>query len=116
MSSVVSLQAVDAFFRTHDDGEGRVVEPFYVLNRFDVSIPLHRDVREVLRQQLGDRLLPFILRRSPTVNEALAEGMTVVDYAPKSPVTEDYANLSNWIRGLSAPASRAFRGVRWSER
>jgi cellulose synthase operon protein YhjQ len=116
MSSVVSLQAVDAFFRTHDDGDGHTSQPFYVLNRFDASLPLHLDVREVLRERLGDRLLPFALRRSAAVSEALAEGMTVVDYAPNTPINDDYANLSNWIRSISVPASGGFRGVRWSER
>ncbi len=55
--------------------------PFYLLNGFDASLPLHLDVREVLRGKLGERLLPFAVRRSPAVSEALAEGMTVIDYA-----------------------------------
>jgi hypothetical protein len=42
--------------------------------------------------------------------------MTVMDYAPGSPVAEDYMNLAGWLRSLSAPAAQAFRGVRWSER
>ncbi len=70
----------------------------YVLNQFDASLPLHLDVREVLRRQLGDRLLPFVIRRSPAVSEALAEGMTVVDYAPEAPVAEDYMNIAGWLR------------------
>lgn len=116
MNSVVSLSSVDSFFRANSDSDGKPIRPFYVLNQFDASLPLHLDVREVLRQQLGDRLLPFVLRRSPSVSEALAEGMTVVDYAPNSPVAEDFMNLSSWIRSISAPATIGFRGVRWSER
>ena len=61
----------------------------------------------MLQQQLGDRLLPFVLRRSSAVSEALAEGMTVIDYAPGSAVAEDYWNLAGWLRSLSAPAARA---------
>ena len=38
--------------------------PNYVLNQFDSSLPLHLDVREVLREQLGDRLLPFVIRHA----------------------------------------------------
>jgi cellulose biosynthesis protein BcsQ len=113
---VVSLAAVDNFFRQHHSADGRAIQPFYLLNQFDASLPLHLDVREVLRQQLGDRLLPTVVRRSPAVSEGLAEGMTVVDYAPASPVTEDYLNIAAWLRNLSAPAATAFRGTRWSER
>jgi cellulose biosynthesis protein BcsQ len=79
-------------------------------------LPLHLDVREVLRRQLGDRLLPYVIRRSPAVSEALAEGMTVVDYQPDAAISEDYLNIANWLRSVSAPATQGFRTVRWSER
>jgi cellulose synthase operon protein YhjQ len=116
MNSVVSLAVVDGFFRKHEDSTGRPLRAYYILNQFDASVPLHLDVREVLRQQLGDQLLPFVLRRSPAVSEALAEGMTVIDYAPSSPITEDYMHLADWIRSISAPTNLGARGVRWSER
>lgn len=116
MNSVVSLASIEAFFSHNYDGQGIAVKPVYVLNQFDPALPLHLDVREVLREQLGDRLLPFALRRSSAVSEALAEGMTVVDYAPSSSASDDYQNLSTWIRNLSAPAQAGYRGVRWSER
>jgi cellulose synthase operon protein YhjQ len=116
MNSVISLQGVDKFFGAMADADGQPVRPFYVLNQFDASLPLHLDVREVMRQQLGDRLLPFAIRRSPAVAEALAEGMTVMDYAPDVPVTGDYMNLLAWLRTQSAPAPAGFRNARWSER
>lgn len=116
MNSVISLQAVERYFQGLTDGDGRPVQPYYVLNQFDTSLPLHLDVREVLRRQLGDRLLPFVIRQSPAVSEALAEGMTVIDYASDAPVAEDYMNLATWLRGIAAPATAGFRNVRWSER
>lgn len=115
LNSVISLSAAEQFFQNQADSERRAVKVYFVLNQFDASQPLHLDVREVLRQQLGERLLPFVIRRSPAVSEALAEGMTVMDYAPNSPVAEDYMNLATWVRTTSAPASLGFRGVRWSE-
>jgi cellulose synthase operon protein YhjQ len=116
MSSVVSVSAIDAFFEHNAGPDGKTVQPYYVLNQFDPSLPLHLDVREVLREQLGDRLLPFAIRRTPAVSEALAEGMTVMDYAPNSTVAEDYGSLAGWVKGISSPASNGYRGVRWSER
>jgi cellulose synthase operon protein YhjQ len=115
MNSVVSVGSIDAFFQ-HNGVAGNKALPYYVLNQFDFSLPLHLDVREVLREQLGDRLLPFALRRAPAMSEALAEGMTVMDYAPNSTVTEDFGTLAGWVKSLSAPASTGYRGVRWSER
>ena len=116
MSSVVSVSSIDTFFQHNVSGSGQQVQPYYVLNQFDPSLPLHLDVREVLREQLGDRLLPFALRRTAAVSEALAEGMTVVDYAPNSTVAEDFGSLAGWVKSLAAPATTGYRGVRWSER
>jgi cellulose synthase operon protein YhjQ len=116
MNSVISLQAIEKFFQGMVDADGRPLQPYYIINQFDVSLPLHLDVREVLRRQLGDRLLPFVIHRAPEVSEALAEGMTVVDYAPESPVSGDYMNVATWLRTVAAPATAGFRNVRWSER
>jgi len=116
MNSVVSVGSIDAFFQHNSAAAGNQITPYYVLNQFDPSLPLHLDVREVLREQLGDRLLPFALRRAPAVSEALAEGMTVVDYAPNSTVAEDFGSLAGWVKSLAAPATTGYRGVRWSER
>ena len=116
MSSVISLGSVEKFFTGVLDVDGKPVQPYYVLNQFDSSLPLHLDVREVMRRQLGDRLLPFVIRRSQSVSEALAEGMTVMDYAPDASVAADYTNLATWLRQQSTPASAAFKNARWSER
>jgi cellulose biosynthesis protein BcsQ len=116
MNSVISLQAMERLFRGMVDVEGRSLLPFYTLNQFDASLPLHLDVREVFRRQLGDRLLGFAIRRSPAVSEALAEGMTVLDYAPDAPVSQDYRDLATWLRSVSPPSTEARHGMRWGER
>jgi cellulose synthase operon protein YhjQ len=116
MNSVVSVSSIDAFFEHNSSPQCRPVQPYYVLNQFDPSLPLHLDVREVLREQLGERLLAFALRRSPSMSEALAEGMTVLDYAPSSSLAEDFSTLAGWLKSISAPATTSYRGDRWSER
>jgi cellulose synthase operon protein YhjQ len=116
MNSVISLQSVEKLFQSVTDADGRAVRPFYLLNQFDATLALHLDVREVFRRQLGDRLLRFAIHRSPAVSEALAEGMTVVDYAPDAPVSQDYLDVAAWLRSVSPPATAGFRNIRWSER
>jgi cellulose synthase operon protein YhjQ len=115
MNSVISMQAIERLFRGIVGAEGRSLLPFYVLNHFDASLPLHLDVREVFRRQLGDRLLPFAIRRSPLVSEALAEGMTVLDYAPEARVSQDYKNIANWLRSISPPMTEEIRSLRRGE-
>jgi cellulose biosynthesis protein BcsQ len=118
ISSVATVRSLEAFLFNPANQLGRdrqTGSAFYLLNQFDASSPLHLDVRETLQQQLGDRLLPLVLRRSTAVSEALAEGTTVIDYAPGSAVAEDYMHLAGWLRSFSAPAEAVHPGVRWSE-
>ena len=70
----------------------------------------------MLQQRLGGRLLPLTLRRSSTVSEALAEGMTVIDYAPESAAADDYRQLAGWLHSFAAPGAVEYGGARWSER
>ena len=116
MNAVVSVNAIDAFFQRNSNASGGRVLPYFILNQFDPSLPLHLDVREVLREQLGDSLLPFVLHRGSVVSEALAEGMTVMDYAPHSVVAEDFTRLAEWVKSITAPVAAGYRGVRWSEK
>jgi cellulose synthase operon protein YhjQ len=116
MSSVASLGSLAVFLASLAGPEARMIEPLYLLNQFDASSPLHLDMREMLQHQLGDHLLPFVLRRSPAMSEALAEGMTVIDYAPDSLAAEDYWHLANWLRSVPAHVAASYGGVRWSER
>jgi cellulose synthase operon protein YhjQ len=116
MNSVISLQAVERLFRAIVDRDGRPLLPFYLLNQFDASLALHIDVREVLRRQIGDRLLRVAIRRSPAVSEALAEGMTVLDYAPDALVSQDYRDLAIWLRSVDPIARAGARSMRRVDR
>ena len=116
MGAVAGIATVEQTFAAFTDSDGRALLPFYVLNRFDAGLPLHLDIREVLRRELGERLLHTAVRRAAEVGEALAEGKTVVDYAPDAAVTRECAEVARWLRDR-APASaeaieEAARGVR----
>lgn len=116
VSSLAGLGSLEAFLAAAGAGRGGAGATLYLLNEFDASLPLHLEVRETLQHQLGDRLLPFVLRRSPAISEALAEGMTVIDYAPRSAAAEDYWHLAGWLRDFAAPAVAGYGAARWSER
>jgi len=111
MNSVLSLLAVERLFRSITDSGGRPLLPFYILNQFEASLPLHLDVREVLRRQLGERLLRTVIGRSPAISEALAQGMTVLDYAPDASVSQDYIEVAAWLRSVSPPATAEVRAT-----
>jgi cellulose synthase operon protein YhjQ len=113
MASVVTLGAAHAILQRLADESGQPLKLFYILNQFDGSRRLHSDVHDLLAHQLGDRLLPFAIRRSDAVSEALAEGMTVVDYVPDSPIVEDIGQLCEWIHELDRePANELYTASR----
>ena len=120
MNSVAGMRGIEQTFATIADRDGRPLLPFYLLNRLDVGLPLHLDIREVLRSELGERLIAVAVRRSAAVSEALAQGMTAVDYAPDAPVARDYADVAAWLRSVSPASAEALtegaRGERRGER
>jgi hypothetical protein len=82
---------------------------FFLINKFDPASAFHAEVRQNLRLQLGASLLPFCIRRDDTIAEALAAGMTVLDYAPTSSPAEDFLRLATWAREVST--SRRAQGA-----
>ncbi|HEV2135133.1 MAG TPA: cellulose synthase operon protein YhjQ/BcsQ [Terracidiphilus sp.] len=117
VNSVLTASTIDSFFQRQAGSLGGHPDVYYILNQFDPdpSLPLHADVRKMLRERLGDRLLPFAMQRTPAVSEALAEGMTIMDYAPDSAMAADIINLAKWLEDVMAPVDMNSRG-RWSER
>lgn len=115
VNSVVTANLIDKFFERQKDPSGRSPNAFYLLNQFDSSLPLHVDVREALQVRQGKRLLPFALQRTPAIGEALAEGMTIMDYVPDSMAAAEFTSLAKWLADVQAPAARSSHG-RWSER
>jgi cellulose biosynthesis protein BcsQ len=114
MDSVIRLEATEKLFRGICGKDGEPLLPYYVLNQFDASLPLHLDVRTVLRRRLGDRLLRFTIRDAPAVAEALADGMTVLDYAPEAGVSHEYRDIAAWLKSVSPPRP-AEANMRWGE-
>jgi hypothetical protein len=81
--------------------------PFLLLNQFDHRQPLHREIRSLLDRQFGDLLIPVAISHDSDVSVALAQGTTIVDYAPGSAATSDLYKLNEWlaIKSSNAPKS-----------
>jgi cellulose synthase operon protein YhjQ len=98
-----SVMALTPFRKLSDTQQGtRQPSVYFLINKFDPTSAFHAEVRQNLRSQLGARLLPFFIRRNDAVAEALAAGMTVLDYAPRSAPAEDFLRLATWAREIAA--------------
>jgi cellulose biosynthesis protein BcsQ len=96
LSSVLRLPRVLARIQ-QSAPEGGQQSPNLLLNKFDASLSLHREVRQRLSDRFGAQLLPFEIRRSDEPAEALAVGATVLEFAAQSGVTQDLLLLANWM-------------------
>jgi cellulose biosynthesis protein BcsQ len=108
LRSLVRLQQVEQQLREVDSDAPRRLH--VLLSRFEPNLAMHVELRQSLARTLGDRLLPFTLRRGDEPALALAEGLTVLDYAPSSGIAEDFERLTNWLQGRPAPVRAAANG------
>lgn len=104
VNAVLRIDAAERYFEALNGSRSDPLVPLYLLTQIDSSVPLHNDVREILEHQLGPRLLAPSVRRSPLVSEALAHGLTVIDYAGASAVAQDYIEVADWVKNLAPDA------------
>ena len=85
---------------SYESEQGRRLAFYFVLNQFDRASRLQEEMRQHLMRRLGGRLAPVAIRWAEDVGAALAEGTTVLDYAPESPAAQDFESLGEWLAGL----------------
>ena len=77
----------------------------YIMNQFEPARPLQRDLRVLLRDELGARLAPFTLHRDASVADAQARNVALLDDAPHSQAAEDLQLLASWLLAGMAPSA-----------
>jgi cellulose biosynthesis protein BcsQ len=85
---------------------GASVRAICVLNRFEAASALHQEVLGWYRESFSEVVT---IRHSQLLPEALAEGTTVMDWAPDAPVSIDFFNLFAAISRLLASESEGFQ-------
>lgn len=68
-----------------------------LINGFDPTRELDRDIAQLLRIEQGEHLCPVTVHRDESVREALASKLSLDAYAPHSQASVDYAALSTWL-------------------
>jgi cellulose biosynthesis protein BcsQ len=85
---------------SYESENGRRLSFYFVLNQFDRASNLQEEMRQHLMRKLGGRLCPVAVRWAEEIGAALAEGSTVLDYAPDSAAAQDFQSLGEWLAGL----------------
>lgn len=76
-----------------------------LLTRYSGRLALHREVRDRLRADFADMLLPVEIRTSVRLAEAPGMGRTIFAYAPGSTGSEDHRALAAVLAGAPTPES-----------
>jgi cellulose biosynthesis protein BcsQ len=88
------------------EGGSASIRAICILNRFESASALHQEVLGWYRESFSDVVT---IRHSHLLPEALAEGTTVMDWAPDAPVSTDFVNLFAVVSRLLASPSEGFR-------
>ncbi len=116
LNSFLTVPRIESSIATMRSKGIKTPLPLYLFNKVDANSLMDQEARNLSIRQIGDRLLPVSIRRSPDIPSAIADRMTVADHAPASAVSHDFMELAIKLREL-APirVATAFHG-RWRER
>jgi hypothetical protein len=93
------IARLDTLEKSEQAGYSRRVV-YFVLNQLDPHRPFQLEVHSYLAERLGDRLAPVAIPYSADVEDALSEGITVVNYKPQSEVAASFRELAAWVSAL----------------
>jgi cellulose biosynthesis protein BcsQ len=115
LNSIMSIPRIEAYHRAMLDRGEETPMPVYVSNKFDAASMRERNGRDLIAREVGNRLLPISIRRSPDISEAIAQRMTVADYASESAIAQEFLQLTLWLKKTAPVAEQAKAARRWSE-
>jgi cellulose synthase operon protein YhjQ len=105
-ASYATLPLMDDLIRTYCTPRPDFLGHTLVINQVDMSRQLGKDVVQVLRDQLGDRVLG-VVHQDQAVPEALACDRTVLEQSPHSQAGQDIRRCAAWLRQRLASAREA---------
>jgi MinD-like ATPase involved in chromosome partitioning or flagellar assembly len=97
VSSVIHAQRLRALYSQ----EFLATRLVCVLNKFDRKQPLHLEICEWFTRNFPQMAT---ISRTDLVNESLADGMSVIDWAPDSEVAHEFTGLSQLLHETTKPA------------
>lgn len=96
-ASYATLPLMEDLIHTYCVSRPDFLGQVHVINQVDVSRQLGKDVVQVLRDQLGSRVLG-VVHQDQAVPEALAYDRSVLEYSPHSQAGNDIQRCAAWLR------------------
>lgn len=95
-ASYATLPTMHNLIHTYCGGSGNFIGYAYVLNQVDRSRQLSRDITELMRADLGDRIAG-IIHQDQSIAEALAFNRNVLEYDPHCRGSHDFVQCAGWV-------------------
>ena len=95
-ASYATLPTMHSLIHTYCGGSGSFIGYAYVLNQVDRSRQLSRDITELMRSDLGDRIAG-VIHQDQSIAEALAFNRNVLDYDPHCRGAHDFVQCADWV-------------------
>lgn len=109
-ASFATVPAIEGLINRYCADRGDFQGSAYVLNNVNTNQTLSRDIVEILRGKLGDRMVPTVIHQDEAVRESLASDQLLADYDPHCEATFDISACANWISdAMSAAKLRSRR-------
>ena len=116
LNSLLTVQRIESRILAGQRRGLKIPSPFYLFNKYDEESLMEKEAHGLAIRRCSERLLPFTIRQSAHVAEAIGDRMTVVDSAPQSEVTRDCQELALWLRTVAPVVPNVLAPVQWSER
>lgn len=104
-ASYATLPQMDKLISTYCTPRADFMCHAYLVNQFDTGKALCKDVLQAMREDQPAQTVG-VVRADRAVGEALAHGLSIVDYDENSPARQDILTWAHWItrQGAIAPA------------
>lgn len=104
--SYATLPSIEGLLQYYCASRADFYGSYFILNQFDASHVLNRDIKSVMQHDLGERLAPFCVHRDASMSEALAFQQPAKRYAPYSQGVDDIEHLATWLNALLGRGGR----------
>ena len=111
-ASYATLPAMEGLLKRYCNDRLDFTGAAYLINNVQSDKALSKDVVEVVRAQLGEKVVPLVIHQDEAVREALAFDKLVLDYDPHCEATHDILGAARWITSRMLPVREKSRGLK----
>ncbi len=105
-ASYATVPTMEGLIQRYCQERDNFIGSAYVLNCVNSDKVLSRDIVELLRSNLSERMVPMVIHQDEAVRESLACDRLVAEYDPHCEATFDIASCTQWVSDKMSSSRR----------